>query len=137
MNSSKVRITGGKNWGRSLISSLYLDGNTPSMKLVENTCEYCEIFKISFFYRIPLLAASEMNYSPNQDRYYHPHALQIHSLFLHHGIIELISSERFAKYRQNLIKNKIPLIHNHNLNEMKLSFHFMQGPNYSDVHMIV
>ena len=96
MNSLKVLIITSKIWKRSLVSLLYLGRNTSSLILVENTCEYCEIFKNSFFYRTPLLAASEMNYSFNQDRYYHSH-LQINSLFLYDGIIVFLWYESLVK----------------------------------------
>ena len=80
MNSLKVLIITSKIWKRALVSLLYLGRNTSSLILVENTCEYCEIYKNGFFFFIPLLAASKMNYSSNLDRYYYSH-LQIHSLF--------------------------------------------------------
>ena len=119
-----------------IISLLYLGRSTPSIILVENSCEYCEIFKNSFFYRTPLLAASEMNYSSNQDRYYHLH-LPIHSLFLHDGITVFIWYESFVKLRQTSIQNKIPVIHSHNVNEIKVYFYFMHGPENMDIHMTV
>ena len=96
MNSLKVLITIHKIWKRALVSLLYLDPNTSSLILVENTCEYCEIFKNSFFCRTPLLAASKMNYSSNLDRYYYSH-LQIHSLFLYDGIIVFSWYESFVE----------------------------------------
>ena len=105
MNSLKVLIITSKIWKRALVSLLYLGRNTSSLILVENTCEYCEIYKNSFFCRTPLLAVSKMNYSSNLDRYYYSH-LQIHSLFLYDGIIVFLWYESFVELRQSSIKNK-------------------------------
>ena len=137
MNSLKFLIIRQKIWRRSLISLLNLGRNTPFITLVENTCKYCKVFKNSFFYRTPLLATSGMKYSPNQDIYYHPHALQIHSLFLHDGNTELILYESFPKQRQNSIKNKISVIHNDNVNEIKASFCFIYGLKNIEIHMTI
>ena len=96
-----------------------------SLKRESNT--YWEVFKNRPFYRTPPVAASGMNYWPNQDRCYHLHALQINGLFRHDGIIDFVWSKSFTKNRENSNKNRTEVIPNHNINEIKVSFVFMHG----------